>query len=271
MLVRAGNFEAACLIAEDFDNTVALTNETSPKGLDVNETYRLAIDQMFGLIGLEQYEASGGLHNRAPIQVVRQLAVGAEGQELDDLTSKFTETKLSILLGEVGAEFPDGRIWPRPTEGYLDFMQLLEQARGEGHLVNDLILSSGHEAFINKTFEAWGFSKPDFVIAEETIRRMNLGLPVDQIVKPSPVLMDIARDTWRSSYGINESPDDPTSELSRIIYVGDDPTKDGLLAHNSGVEFALISPNNALETWKSISIRMLVGLGDQALSGALKD
>lgn len=258
-------FTTAQLLAKDFDGTVAQTFEKSPNGVGVHEAHELTIETMFGVRALNHYRDGGGLRNRAPVEVVQDLAPDANVGELDQLVGRFINTKLGVLMGEIGTRFPDGSIWPRPTVGYLGLLERIEEARDEGRLIDDLILSSGHEPFIRRTYEAWNVSEPTHIVAEETIRQLALDLPTEQLVKPSPVLMDVAHNTWRQGYGLLSTSEPSLDERDRIIYVGDDPVKDGELAKSSGVDFVLLDPGNSLEDWQSVASRL--HLGHAALRG----
>ncbi|HVA10931.1 MAG TPA: hypothetical protein VNG32_02070 [Candidatus Dormibacteraeota bacterium] len=251
-------FQAAHLIAKDFDGTVAQTFERSPNGLGVYEVHELAVEGVFGAEALELYLKNGGLRNRAPLEIVQELAPDAEDLELEQLTVKFIDAKLDILLGEIGSRFPDGEVWPRPTPGYLELREKVELARADGRLIDDLMLTSAHEPFIFKTYRAWGVNRPTHVVAEDTVRRLKLGVPHEEQVKPSPLLMDLARNAWRQSYGLSLN-DQSEDELGRIVYIGDDPVKDGELARRSGVDFMLLDKNNSLETWRSLANRLHLG------------
>jgi hypothetical protein len=252
-------FPDAWLLATDFDQTVALTFEKSPAGMGVHEACETAVDAMFGPKALDLYRENGGLRNRAPLEVVQDLAPDVHGQDLDKLTSTFTKTKLDIFVGEIGTRFPNGSLWPRPTIGYIGLLENLEAAADDGHRVDNLILSSGNELFIKKTYQAWGLSAPPHIIAEETIRGLGLTLPAEQLVKPSPLLMEVARTAWRQSYGIEAASVSADDERGRIVYVGDDPHKDGKLAVNSGIDFVLLDPANSLESWQDVASRLQIG------------
>ena len=260
-------FPTAQLLAKDFDGTVAQTFEKSPSGVGVHEAHELTVETMFGVKALDHYIDGGGLRNRAPVEVVQDLAPDAKGDELDQLVSRFIDTKLGVLMGEIGTRFSDGSVWPRPTGGYLGLRERIEEARDNGLLIDDLILSSGHEPFIRKTYQAWSVGEPTHIVAEETIRQLALALPIEQLVKPSPVLMDVAHNMWRQGYGLNSTSEPALDERDRIVYVGDDPVKDGELAKSSGVDFMLLDPVNSLEIWQRVASRLQ--LGHTALRGTV--
>ncbi|HMI09471.1 MAG TPA: hypothetical protein VK497_03710 [Candidatus Saccharimonadales bacterium] len=256
-------FHRARLIAEDFDDTAFRTFEKSPSGVGVAEAYTLSIEDMFGSEALSAFLSGGGLRNRAPIEVVQQLAPDAKNEELNRLVQELTETKLNILMGEIGTRFLDGSLWPRPTEGYLDLCAMIEAARQEGQLIDDAIISSGHEPFIEKTFKVWSIDIPTHVIATETTQRIVVDLEEapENLIKPSPLLMGVARSMWAQGYGVKIPARNGLSndEKRRIVYVGDDLVKDGGLAENSGVAFELIDPANSGQTWQRVASRLQIG------------
>lgn len=260
-------FWDAHLVGKDFDNTVALTFEPSPGRVGVNEAHEFTVEGLFGVAALQQYKDSGGLRSRAAREVVQELAPDADDGELDELTQRFIDYKLDILLGEIGTTFPDGRVWPRPTQGYIEFRELVDKARYEGWLIDDLILSSGHEPFIEKTYAAWGVGLPTFILGEDTVRKLAPSMPPDQLVKPEPTLMELALRVWQRSYGIKFTHALERNDLERVVYVGDSLEKDGQLARNSGIHFELLDPETSQDTWKRVIQRLDIGY--LAIDGAM--
>lgn len=261
-------FPQARLLAKDFDGTVAQTFEKSPSGVGVLEAYEIAIENLFGTQGLEVYRRQGGLANRAPREVVRSLAPEAYGLELEALLALLIEAKLDVLTDQIGKTLKDGAKWPRPMPGYLEFREFLQEARErEGVMVDDLLLSSGHVAFIEATYEMWGTGQPTHIVAEETMHDFGVA---DQI-KPSPVLMQIAHRIWRESYGVNSTADSVSDVLDRTLYIGDDVVKDGQLAEDSGVRnFNLITPETSLEVWSKAAKWLEIDHSAVAVSGILR-
>jgi hypothetical protein len=259
-------FADARLLACDFDLTVAHTFEKPPNGIDVGEAYSIAIEDTFGTEALQTYLQAGGLHNRAPLEVVQSLRPDANTRELDELADQLKSAKLTLLLDQIGTRFADGTVWPRIMPGYLEFKERLEQVREDGVLIDDIIVSSGHHAFIAGTYEAWGIPKPTGIVSEELMRTFPPTMPPEALVKPSRLVMQITRNIWRTSYDVSPDEMDVSGELERIVYAGDDPNKDGQLAENSGVAFVLIDPNNSAEGWQRVATRL--DLGALALEGA---
>ena len=245
-------FSSARLTAADFDNTIALTAEPSPAGVGVNEAYELAIDTVFDSDQLSIYRQNGGLRNRAPLEVVSELMPDAYATEIKTKEHELNKAKLDVLLGEIGTRFANGQLWPRPVPGYLEFRERLHDSRDEGIRVDDAVISSGHESFIKKTFDVWAISYPTHIVAVETLDRVGRGYAV----KPSSEVMDVTRGFWRIGYGLPFWQDASAEELSRIIYTGDDPVKDGGLAANSGVSFIhMPDVHSSRERWHSVATR----------------
>ena len=263
-------FASSQLFVSDFDNTVALTFEKSPNGIGVDEAYNMAITEMFGVQALEEYQGRGGLRNRAPIEVVGELAAPANDRELNDLTDELNEKRLGMLMKEIGVRFPDGSMWPRLTKGYVEFYDKMKNGGGSNQHVTDIILSSGHEQFIEKTYEVYGLDRPTHIFAEETARQLATEVSVDiaKLTKPSPILMMVMYNLWRQDHSIPALSIDapiPFDDRDRIIYVGDDPKKDGELAEGSNVRFKLIDRVNSATSWQDVTLRLQ--LGQTALIG----
>ncbi len=235
-------FAAAWLLGDDFDGTAANTFASSPNHIGVTEAYTIAVDSVFGAATLRQYCESGGLCNRAPREVVQSLAPDATTVETQELCDKLVAAKLAVLLDEIGPT------WPQPIEGYLPLRKRVQRANEQGQRVDEAIISSGHEPFIRKTYDAWGEPAPDIIIASEILEQATDFTP-DQLIKPSAGLMVVARNLWRTIYGVGFT---TTGEQHRMIYVGDDREKDGCLASNSGIPFVHISGETPAESWRTV-------------------
>jgi hypothetical protein len=252
-------FKYAQLLAKDFDGTVAMTFEKPKSGIGVEEAYQEAVLELFDAPTLQKYIDANGLRNRSAPEVIIELAPDATESEQAELTEKLIALKLDTLTRQIGTAALDGGIWPRPSEGYLDLHRRIELARHEGQLVNDLIISSGHEPFIRKTYETWGIQPPDYIIAEEATRELTaIGLPIEQLVKPSPILMDAGYSMWRQDYGLEPTTLLLNPDRDRIVYVGDDPSKDGDLAKNSDVEFVWLDKENPAKSWARVTRRLML-------------
>lgn len=247
--IRVENEVPIGLVVADFDGTIANTFEDSPAGVNVRTAYEQAIKESLGIDAYAIYLDKGGLRNRSPFQVVSELVSGKTQREVEGLTQKLNVTKLRLLCDEIGTHFPDGSIWPRPIEGYVEFVGGVSSLE-EGFRPNHVVLSSGHHAFIGRTLNAWGLFDGDSrprVFSEELARGVARarGLSVQSMSKPSFRLMEFVLETI---YG----PTIGEEIRSSVIYVGDDPEKDGGLARNSGVDFVQISTVDPMTSWRSV-------------------
>ena len=213
-------YETALVL--DFDGTVANTFELNPNGLGVSEAYENAVGVLFGLEALGQYRSSGGLKNRSPREVVRGLQI--QGFLSDGDTAQLTENlvrlKIECLTSGIGQPLQDGALWPRLTLGFAEFWV---QVRKNPETFT-AILSSGHQAFITKTFEVHKLVLPHLTVTDDESR----ALP-EPLSKPDPRL-------WQ--YMVERA----NMPLLNPVYIGDDQGKDGGLARNSGVPFLHFAP-----------------------------
>lgn len=211
----------------DFDGTLAETSKKSPHGIGVLEAYEMAVEDLFGKEGLTAYRDAGGLRNRAPPEVVAELermGFFISGKTLGEATEALVQAKLKVLLGEINSS------WPLPCQGFPEFCQRMTEGYPEWTFA---ILSSGHRAFIEKTFLVWReewpwIPIPRLIVSDDELR--DLPWPLEERVKPSPKLLQLVLD--RLEIGREEA-----------VYVGDDPNKDGLMAVRAGVRFGLFLPN----------------------------
>lgn len=271
------------LMVFDFDRTIGDTFVPSPNNIDVNQAYEDAIVSIFGDRGLEIYKEIGGLKNRAPIELVIALLEKADNNKgglikrakvffeehgkilksympeskkialewdeenpIKTITEILVRVKLSRLLGEIG---PD---WPKPCSGFLDFFKTVEKINSEGMVnIQMAILSSGHDMFIKKTFECWGIKCPAMMVTDDDLREMDYPRNPKDRVKPSITLFNLIHSKWlikqTTISGYLELTDLIFKTRCRIIYFGDDPNKDGLLARKAGVPFGLFAPDKKEE------------------------
>lgn len=217
---RMRNYQTALVL--DFDGTVADTLKPSPSGLGVVGAYELAILKLFGEKACRAYKQAGGLQNRSPREVVVELQqAGFEGgSNTTALTDALVGLKIDCLTNEIGKPLEGGDLWPRLTTG---FASSWRQVRTNTSTFT-AILSSGHQAFIRRTFEVHGLECPDFMVTDDELRALPKPLS-----KPDAGL-------WR--YLLRES----QVSFSNALYIGDDRVKDGGLARNSGVPFLLFAP-----------------------------
>ncbi len=255
--LRPNNFQDAFFVGADFDNTIALTGVAPENFIGIERAYETAVEKIFGSAGLTIYRAGGGLLNRAPVEVIRQLAPDASEEDTRDLLGRLNTTRLDILIGQIGSE------WPEPTKGFIAFAKALEDSKKEGSPISSIIISSGHDPFIQRTYDVWGVEKPDVILAQEQISTLAEKQGIATPVKPDPILMLWAYNAWRSLHALPEAKRLSSEDIPRIIYAGDDSEKDGKLARSQGVLFKLIRPEDAAKTWQEIAF--LTGLGRLAL------
>lgn len=165
---------------------------------------------------------------------------------------------MAVLLGQVGTALPSGALWPRLTDG---FAETWSQISAEPS-VGTAIISAGHEAFIAKTFQVHSLPRPGDVVTDDVVIQAGYGdFSPEERAKPNPLIMGLTFQRWRQARQIL------ISEVSgsNILYVGDDPYKDGRLASNSRVGFELLvpTPQESRRTWKKV---VAWALQDQALS-----
>lgn len=211
----------------DFDGTMAGTFNPSPNKIGVNEAYAQAIFMLWGKDGGKILEKVGGLQNRAPIELIEALKDQglSISTTLEDAVESLVQAKMRILTAEIGDK------WPLPCQGFPEFCQVMASRQVEWTFS---ILSSGHTNFIQTTLETWRkkwpwIPKPHVIVSDDDVR--HLLLPIELKVKPSSWLFDFLRGKLEAM------------AKRELLYIGDDPVKDGLLAKNAGVTFGWFANN----------------------------
>lgn len=260
----------------DFDRTIANTFEASPNGIGVIEAYNNSIKSVFGDKGLETYNELGGLRNQSPDQVVESILKENDGslnssveqfldehilrllslipsekvrekvenRQLDNkiITELLIAEKLSNFFYEIGNKLPDGQIWPRLCTGFSSFSKTIERINLDKNNNIDItmaIVSSGHEAFIKKTFEIHNLKTPEIIITTDTMREIENPFLEDRS-KPNPFTFNLAYKKWLKKKGISKE----ELSLEKIVHFGDDSKKDGDLAKNCGILFGHFDPES---------------------------
>lgn len=244
------------LIALDFDGTIAKTFAKAPSGIGVNEAYDIVIRQIFGNRVFQFYtDHLKGHQNRSPSELVT-LLLRKDGIETPDpeevmhISEHLVQEKLALMLDQIGQASIEGTVWPQPTNNFLYFWHWLTQ---ESNLpLKTAIISSGHEAFIRKTFNAWGVKQPDYLVTEDDIRQRKYPKELTRRVKPGPFPFAYVHRQWLNDNTITESGhstiiDSARYFRERILYIGDDSAKDGGLARLSSVPFGHFKENEALQ------------------------
>lgn len=254
-------FNNARLAASDFDQTMALTFRPAPSGIGVHEAHAMAIEDLYGVDVLEQYNAAGGLRNRAAPEIVRDLFPDMPIEETALSSERLINRKLSILLEQINGE------WPEPTEGFAECWSRIMQARAEGTPIDTAVISAGHAPFIRRTFDVWGLPQPDVFVTSETLDGINSWMPPEHIQKPAPLSMTMAMGQWTRLYGQPGVLLDIDEAASRTVYAGDDAYKDGKLAEHFGIPFVHIDPENAAAGWNSYAVQL--GIGELGTQGSV--
>ena len=263
------------LIAADFDGTIAQTFVPSPNNIGIYQAYRLACGNVFGREGARLYDEIGGINSSAPIELVKALleagsqkilirnakaflnrkrehlrgfvpegkGASLEWNQEDPLlvvTETLVREKMRWFWDEIGAHFADGRIWPQPCTGFLEFYRTLlvcagSYCSGDVHLALGIV-SSGHDYFIRRCFEAWGFPCPDLLVTDDLMRSPRCShFLLEEKVKPGVGPFQMMRTEWQQRFG---------NELREgaALYVGDSLKTDGAFALNIGLPFVWFNP-----------------------------
>lgn len=246
LLPATTSFADARFVGLDFDGTMAQTFLPSPHNISVNEAYCGAIDAVFGLDALTKYQQEGGHCNRAPIEIVRQLAGDANAAEQTTLLKQLDEAKLGILLPEIGPS------WPLPVPGFASFSKKIEHMQAE-HPVDVIVTSSGHDAFIRRTLDVWGIFRPSAIVAQELIQQIANAHGETMPFKPDQRVISYAAAVWHGLYRITSGVVPPSSkERQRMSYVGDGAV-DRELAANAQIAFHYIDASAPEVSWQRVS------------------
>lgn len=242
--------EAVPYVMSDYDGTIARTGETPVGGVDVNGAYKLAIAGIFDDEAAQQFEDTGGHNHRAPIEIVTDLLRNTSGFSSDQLkriAARLSADKLDILLDQIGSQNEDGTIWPRPTDGFVEFWGALSRAKTD-RKIGTAVISAGHTDFIVKWFDTFDLEQPDAFSTAEVVDNLLPLSPVEEKTKPAALPLVIARAALTDKYG---------DAVNTIYYAGDSEVKDGGLAINAGVDhFVLIDEANAGPGWSQLGSRL---------------
>lgn len=212
----------------DFDGTLADTSVPSPSGLNVEIATAEAVRKVLKSDGYAVFERQGGLRNREPSELVRDIRqdMGLGEFGYGDAAEDLVAAKLDILLPEICES------WPVLTPGS---KELLLSAQ-EGKLPVDIaVVSSGHDRFIERVYEVNGLQKPEILVTSDIIRARKE--PQRDRFKPNTYQLAEAHKRWNGSSSANEAYTGRSHGKDKMLYVGDDPIKDGLLAFNGRIPF----------------------------------
>lgn len=271
------------LIATDFDGTLFQTSEPSPKGMTVLKAYVQSLDDLFGEGFGKLFFSINEFDGESPSQIVqgvlsmqdKQLVRNAKQIHEDHngnfptiipesqdgtipwndenpqtaLTSMLVIRKLGYLLQEIGKPDKLGDLWPLPCEGALDFLKTLEDLKGRDVPIDLAIISSGHESFIKKTLGAWNIPSPDILVTEDSVRTRAFPQEAERKFKPGVLPVALAHFQWLKNQGILASRENGYDTRTRIMHIGDNPTKDLVMASRAGVKSNFLYPATP---WMSI-------------------
>ncbi len=229
------------LILFDFDRTIAETSADSGNGIDVDEASGLAVQDIFGEKGYDFFRTElGGLRNREPSELIELIingaGIGLEGININTATELFVQSKLRYLLDEITF------FWPVLYPGVRDFFNDVRR----GRIPVDIgIVSSGHDDFIKKTLKVNGIEPPDILVTSDELRRRYNKFSPPRF-KPNPYQIAVAHKKWESWDKRQEGRIAENGWVSSnagkegMVYVGDDPEKDGKLADRSRIPFIFV-------------------------------
>lgn len=279
------------LIACDFDGTLFHTFSPSPNGINVQKAYQLALDTIFGKGAGEWFFDLFGLQGRTPSEVIAQILnwderklnqayrfyeteEGKSGHLIPEckdgqlawdydrpettITQMLVGQKLKYLLNEVGQSDGNGKLWPQPCKGVLGFFRVIQQLKKGGIPIDVAIISSGHEVFIRNVLDLWRIPYPDIIVTEDDIRPKKLPSEPERKFKPGQLPLALAHQQWlkqqnllRGNVNLIELGQE---SKQRIMYVGDDPRKDTLMALRGRIPSHYLYPYTP---WRAISETLL--------------
>lgn len=280
------------LIASDFDGTLFDTSKPSPSGMTVERAYVRSLDDLFGEGTGEHFFSFNGFHGESSSQIIQRVLEINDKQVVDNakkihreqngnfpkiipesqggqvpwnaeepqvtLTSMLVIRKLGYLLQEIGTLDQDGNPWPLPCEGVLGFFRSLRSLREENVPIDFAIISSGHEAFIKKALKVWRIPQPDILVTEDNLRLRKFPQDAEIKFKPGVFSIALAHFQWLKSQGISASRETGSDTRKRIIHIGDNPTKDLVMADRAGIRPNLLFPDTS---WTSITEALTTNRG----------
>lgn len=270
------------LFGFDFDGTIADTFKKGPNLVGVNEATNNGIKDIFDELGVSRLKELGGLSNRAPSELINLILKTSDremlikraqdffekkGEELSLIVPKnksvplvwyeknieqlitelFVRQKLSYLLEQVGKHTADGQIWPPLAQGFSEFWGVLQKLKREELPIDTVVISSGHDIFIDRVFKLYNLTLPDIVVTEDDIRGKKYPKEIERRVKPGELPLAMAHFTWLKQQGMDQLNFDlqTTREVKeRMIYFGDDLNKDRKLSEGARINFGFFIPEN---------------------------
>jgi len=272
------------LIASDFDDTLFRTSKPSPTGITIQKAYVQGFDDIFGEGTGEWFFSRNGFHGESPSQIIKTFLITTNGRHAKNATHTYQEqngnfpriipesrdgtiywdkenpqttltsmlviSKLGYLLQEIGTRDQHGNPWPLPCEGVLDFFRALGDFKEKGVPIDFAIISSGHEAFIRKALEVWNIPQPNILVTEDDVRVRQFPQDAENKFKPGVFPVALAHFKWLKDQRIPVSKETGSETRTRIMHIGDNHTKDLVMAHRSGIKSNLLFPGTS---WQSIT------------------
>lgn len=262
----------------DFDGTIADTLTRNTNGIGVDEGYEYAIRTIFGNEGLISYRKIGGLKNRAPTELVKELLREDNNSLLFNKARNFYYERKGLFENLVPEEKGFLLKWPKEARS-LDEITL----RTISEMVVRIKLSflMKEVGTMQENEKTWPEPCRGFIAFFEFIHKMNKKkegtfriiilssgheffikkvfrswgispLPdmltdddlrdsslKETVAKPSAALFDILKKKTNE----NKNQEQPLN-TKNTLYIGDDPEKDGELAKNARIPFMLFYGND---------------------------
>lgn len=255
------HLEDSQLMLNDFDDTEALTSERAPGIPTVNDGYAAAIDDLFGTEAADKFLKDGHGHGTPPEIVARIMGLDPSNEEVKRAALIVVRKKLEILSATIGKPLLDGTPWPRQSNGFAETWMGVHRAQEEGFPLGKAVVSAGHTEFEQKVFDMWGLPQPDMYLTDDVVNALSLDLPWSDQVKPSPMLIELARTLH--AYRLKRQFErfrqfKALPALIRTIHVGN-AEKDKQLAKSAGVECVIIDQNYQRESWQQVD--KFLGIG----------
>lgn len=231
------SIESSYLFVFDFDGTMFQTFEPSPSGIGVEENYEKTLKEIFGPDILATYLADGGLDNRNPGEVIRDLLAKhpeliqrarahldankdallqttpdtahlLEAWETDPLraaTEVYIRQDLANSLDHIGLLNDDQTFWPRPTNNFIETWKTIDEINKQnlGFHIDTAILSSGYVDYIDKTLKTWSLQTPDVLVTDDQMRARPHPADIKRRVKPAPLGLALVHQKWLDLHGLD--------------------------------------------------------------------
>src|SRR5665213_907365 len=182
------------LIALDFDGTIANTSVSLASHISVHTAYQRAFKDVYGT-GSMYYDFNEVFGNRAPREMAEYIdAYSAVPDDncfkqypsVAEATARIVEAKLSYILPQISTE------WPPLYDGVQEFFHSIAQ---DEIPVETAIISSGHDAFIQRVFEVHDIPMPDYLVTSDTL--IGVKQTERKLYKPYTYQLAVAHKQWQ--------------------------------------------------------------------------